>query len=268
MDAASIVSSFVPPKGAVRLDSAPAGLSKPMSVPSSQNLVGKTAYWQASGSPQDVLAWEKAHLPSRFTWSGGGTSFGTGPAQASETFTLPAVPGVLPTRTLELTAAPDGGHTAIRVDAQVSWLPPKPSSERIPASAHAVALTANLGMDATSKPPAPVTITSAATVNRLASLINGLPPFPSGTMHCGMDTGQSVTLTFTAGKGSAALAVAKVAVGGCLGVYLTVSGKAQPALDGRTGVSQQVLSIAGVHWPALGPAGGTSVPGGGTPKAG
>lgn len=138
-DAASIVSSFVPPKGAVRLNSAPAGLSKPMGVPATPDLVDKTAYWQASGSPQAVLAWEKAHLPSRFTWAGGGTSFGgTAPAESEENFTLPPVSGVLPSRTLELTAVPDGDRTAIRIDSQArlstgrrcSWTSPLTGDRR------------------------------------------------------------------------------------------------------------------------------------------
>ena len=155
-DAASIVASFVPPKDAVLLDSPPSGLIQ-ATVPGSPDLAVRTAYWQASGSPKDVLTWEKEHLPSRFTWSGSGTSSGNGPAKAQESFTLPAATGALPAPTLEITAAEEGSHTAIRVDAQVPWLPSRPSSERIPASAHAVTRTANPGFNATSKPPAPVT---------------------------------------------------------------------------------------------------------------
>jgi len=78
---------------------------------------------------------------------------------------------------------------------------------------------------------------------------------PPGITHCEEDTGQSVTMTFTDSKGSPPLAVVKVAVGGCRRVNLTVNGKSQVALDGRNDVAQQVLSIAGVHWPALEPAG-------------
>ena len=134
-DAAAMLASFVPPEGAVRLGSAPTGLSKPMTMPISPNLVDKTAYWQASGSPQDVLTWEKTHLSSRFTLTSHGTS-GRNPAKAGETFALLAVAGVLFARILEITAIPEGGRTAIRVDSQVVWIPSSPSSERITASTH------------------------------------------------------------------------------------------------------------------------------------
>jgi hypothetical protein len=197
-DATSMVTSFVPPKGAVRLHSAPADLSDPM-TPISPNLVDKTAYWQASGSPQDTLDWEKAHIPSQFILTSHGT-FGRTTAKAFETFSLPAVAGALSTRILEITAIPEGDRTAIRVDAQDIWIPSKP--ERITDSTHGATLTANPGKGTASKPPAPVTVTDAAALNHLTSLVNRLPPLPSGARHCGTDDGPSITITFAATKGS------------------------------------------------------------------
>lgn len=99
-----------------------------MGVSTTPDLVDKTVYWQASGSPQDVLAWEAEHLPSRFTRAGGGMSFGVAPEKSEGKFTLLPVTGVLPSRTLEITAVADGGRTAIRVHAQVTWVPSRPSS--------------------------------------------------------------------------------------------------------------------------------------------
>lgn len=267
-DAASIVSKFVPPKGAARLTSAPGGaLSKPMTVPSGQNLVDKTAYWRVSGSPRTVLAWEKAHLPRQFKWAGQGRSLGSAAPKSEENFTLPAVRGVLPTRTLEVTAASaGGGQTAIRVDAQVTWVQARPLSERIPAAAKVVTLSAASGMVAGARHPSPVTITNAATVKRLESLVNGLPLFPPGIRSCPAGLGQAVQMTFAAVKNGPPLAVVKASTGGCDGVSVTVNGKQQPSLDGTAGVAGKALSIAGVHWPGYGDgAGGTHLPSGVNP---
>ena len=50
-------------------------------------------------------------------------------------FALPAVPGVLTQRELVVLAVRSGSQTAIRVDAQVVWLPARPVAERIPPAA-------------------------------------------------------------------------------------------------------------------------------------
>lgn len=254
-DAASILSSFVPPQGAVRLTSAPGKtLSAPVALRGGENIVQKTSYWKVKGSPQAVLAWEKAHLPRKFTATGGGTVAGPGPQQVQEdNFTLPPVTGVLPARGLEVAAASAGaGQTAIRVDSRVTWVQSKPASERIPATAKVVTFSGASGMVAGAKHPSPVTITSAAEVKRLESLVDGLPLLPPGVRSCPADLGQSVQMTFSATKGGAPLAVVTAPASGCQGVHVTVGGQSQPVLDGGGGAAAQALSIAGVNWPGYG----------------
>jgi hypothetical protein len=251
-DAAAILASFAVPPGARRLSGAPEDVLKhPPSTPDTPDLVDDASWWQAPGAPQAVLAWERAHLPRRLAAAGNGTLYGPGTTAAwSDSFSLPAVPGVLNSRQLlvEATAA-GGGQTALRVDAQVIWLPAKPASERIPSAARVVTITAIPGLDAGGRAPAPVTITDASVVSRIGSLLDGLPVFPPGTYNCPADTGKGLRLTFRATARGPALAVANIALDGCATVSLIVGGATGPALSGGSGAGSRVLAIAGLHWP-------------------
>lgn len=266
-DAASILASFVPPPGAVRLPAAPGGLRTPLGVMrGASDVVRDTAFWRVSGSPQTVLNWEKTHLPGRFTATGSGTLFAmNNPVKLWNTdFALPPVAGVLPARGMEINAVKaGGGHSALRVDAQVTWQPPKPSTERIPATARVVTISPASSLVAGSKVPSPVTVANAVLVRRLASLIDGLPLSPPGAYSCPADYGRSVQMTFSAVRGGTPLAVVTAAGTGCEGVRVIVGGKPQPTLSGA-GAAGQVLSIAGLHWPGY-TGGGRMMPGGGGP---
>lgn len=266
-DAASILASFVPPPGAVRLTTAPGALrSQAGAIRGASDIVRDTSYWRVNGSPQAVLTWVKNHLPGRFTATGGGTV--GGPAMLwNQTFALQPVAGVLPARGLEVGAVKaGGGQSALRVDAQVTWEPAKPSSERIPAAANVVTVSPASMLVAGAKAPSPVTITNAATVRRIAALVDGLPLLPPGTVNCPADYGRSVQMTFSAGRGGPPLAVVTAAISGCQGVRVMVGGKAQPTLSG-TGAARQVLSIAGLRWSGYA-GGGRTMPGGGMPGGG
>ena len=264
-DAASILSSFVPPPGAVRLTAAPGGaLRAPAAVPAGPDVVHDTSYWRVSGSPQSVLTWEKAHLPRRFTATGSGTVSGPAIQLWDEHFTLPSAAGVLTSRGLEVAAVKaGGGRSALRVDAAVTWVPAKPASERIPAAAKVVTISPASSLVAGAKVPSPVTITNATTVRRIAALIDGLPLFPPGAYSCPADLGRSVQMTFAAVKGGPPLAVATATVAGCQGVRVIIGGKPQPTLSGTAGAVRQVLAIAGLNW--SGYAGGNHPPGGVNP---
>jgi hypothetical protein len=76
------------------------------------------------------------------------------PRSASWTgvFALPAVPDVLTQRELVVLAVRSGSQTAIRVDAQVVWLPARPVAERIPPAARVLTVTRS---SASIPPPAP-----------------------------------------------------------------------------------------------------------------
>ncbi len=251
-DAAAIRASFVPPPGARRLPAAPdaaaGALRQPVQVPGTPDLVDDTSWWLAPGQPEAVLAWERAHLPRRFASAGSGTSYAGGVAtEWWDEFSLPAVPAVLNSRELIVQVVSAGqGQTAIRVDAQVTWLPAKPAAERVPAGAKVLTLRDLPGL-AGGKPPAPVTVTNRAKVAKIASLADGLPVFPPGTWSCPADNGQALMLTFR-GAGDRTLAVLVSDSTGCNTVSFTVGGKSLLTLwDGATFV-RQVLALAGLHW--------------------
>ena len=255
-DATAILASFVVPTGARKLFAAPTVeggvLETPDLLPGTPDVVDKAEWWIAPGAPQSVLAWEAGHLPHRFSTAGGGTGSGSGPGFRfwSQSASLPDVPGVLDSRELVITVVPDGDKTAIRVDAEVTWLPARPASEQVPAVAQAVTISMDLGLNADGKePPKPVTITDPAKVRALKALINGLAVFPPGPDSCPKDFGDDLVLTFRAGPRTPALAVATVDFEGCDGVDLTIDGRSQPALAGPgTDTGPQLLKVAGLPW--------------------
>jgi hypothetical protein len=262
-DAASILASFVPPPGAARLTAEPAAdggaLSRPAAMPRLSDLVDDVSWWRVPGSPQTVLAWEKTHLPQRFTLAGSGTA-GSPPTMWSQQYTLPSVAGVLTQRGLAMeTVSAGGGQSVVRVDAQVAWLPAKPVSERIPSGVKVVTISAISGPIVGAKVPAPVTITNAATVQRIASLVNGLPIFPPGVYSCPADLGRAVQMTFRATAAGPPVAVVTAGLASCQGVGFTVGGQRQPALADGAALARQVLAITGLRWTGYG--GGALMPG-------
>jgi len=127
---------------------------------------------------------------------------------------------------------------------------PRPAGEQVPVTAQAVTISMDLGRNqGGERPPKPVTITDTAQVSELKALINGLPLFPSGAFSCPADFGAELVLTFRAGPGTPALAVATVDLAGCDGVNFTVNGKPQPALAGPgTDNGPRILKTAGLAW--------------------
>lgn len=204
------------------------------------------SFWRAPGQPQAVLAWEQAHLPRRFT--PGDEDFG--PPSWDRTFSLAPIPGVLNARDLVVEVAGAGnGLTAIRVDAQVSWQPPRPASDRVPAAARVVTITQLPSLDPHARrPPAPVTITGLAVVRRLAALVDSLQLSTIGPgAPCPLAAGGGIRLTFLAGAGGPPLAVAQ-GPAACGTVQFSVGGKRQPALQITDSFIPQVLKLADLHW--------------------
>lgn len=254
-DAAAILASFVPPPGARRLPRAPSDTGQTLSplqgipqVP--RDPVDDGAYWTVPGQPQAVLAWERAHIPRRFTAKGTG-----GPASTAEQFLLPPVPGVLDSRLMLVSVfrAP-GGQSTIEVDAEVNWLPARLPSERVPDGVAAVTIIAIQGHSPLTRPlPAPVTVTNPVLVRRIAEFVANLTPELPGAFSCPMDTGRALRLKFSGNSGGPGLAVATANLTGCNGVDFSTDGKQQPELSGGALLAQQVLSATGLRWPDFEP---------------
>ena len=249
-DAAAILASFVAPPGARRLPAAPAiagGVLKSASdYPVSTALIDDTSWWLTAGQPQAVLAWEQAHLPHRFTL--GDADFG--PPSWDQMFSLAPVPGMLDARDLvvEVTGA-GSGQTAIRVDAQVSWQPPRPAAERVPPATRVVTITRLPSLDPRARrPPAPVTITGLAVVRRIAALVDSLPLSTIGPgASCPGTIGGGIRLAFYATADGPPLASAQ-GPAPCGTVQFSAGGKQQPALQLTDSFIPQVLKLAGLHW--------------------
>jgi hypothetical protein len=250
-DAARIMASFPRPPGAVHTGLI-ASLTEAGERPATPDLASVTRWWRVPGRPQGVLAWIRAHLPSGFTPDGTGRGSGSW----IDTFALPVVPGVLTQRELVVLATAHQGQTAIRVDAQVVWLPARPAAERVPPDAAAVTVTPVFGFNPNPRArrlDRAFTVTDPAKVARIAAVVNGLTRFPDGAFSCPADFGGQLRLTFSARAGGPALARLTAEYGGCGSVSVRIGGRAMPALssDTKSGplLQQRVLAIAGVTWP-------------------
>ena len=153
-------------------------------IPTSVDLHG--VFWLPLSYPAAV-AFLTAHVPA------GDSPQGTGldgnpedPSAETVTFALTVSPPGVQYTELDATVAPGPrGGSLMRVDSQVVWYPPRSAAEHIdPADYRAVALSATLENPKLHTVSA--TITSAAVIARLASLLNGLHAVTLGLypMHC------------------------------------------------------------------------------------
>ena len=243
-DARAILGKFVPPPGAVRLPGRPAlpGGSPAMGLTAAAQ-ADATGYWRASGTATGLLAWEKAHISGSFSRQ----DVLIGPPSWNTVYSLPAVPGVLPTREMNVQFYDaGGGMTVIMAEAMVSWQPPRPAAEVVPASVTEVTIAPS-GPGA-QPAPAPVTVSSAAVVRRLAALVNGLP---LSTVAPGVPCpdGPGFTLTFRVTAGGTPAAVAD-GPGACGQVTLRLGGKDGARLlpPDASSYRAAVLKIAGLPW--------------------
>jgi len=229
-DAAAILAGFVVPPGARKLPGPPPGQANELrditGSSASPNWIDKTGFWQVKGDPQQVLAWTASHVGRSHTTGGLTTNLpvsGRPETVWERDYALPPVPAVEDTRELTVEVADAGnGQTAIRVDAQVTWLPARQASETVPAAATAITLSVIPNGNLHKKPPQPVTITSPAAVHRITAMVNSLPVFPPGPRECGFNQGTELVLTFLAAPQGRVLATALVQTGYCQEVFFTV----------------------------------------------
>jgi hypothetical protein len=251
-EATRLVRAFIGPPGATRVTRPPAVARRALAAPAvsigSATLVDHVAYWIAPGKPAAVLSWEAARRARQFTAGASGT--GSAPPVWGEEFSLPPT-AVLTARDLDVTVTSAGGdQTAIRVDGQVAWQPPRPASEAVPATARLVTLAEVPVLNQPSI-PSPVTVSKLAAVEKIAALVDGLPLATTGREPCPMPVGNELRLTFRARAAGPPLAVAEgPAV--CSTVQFSVNGKQQPALAMTGSFIADVLAAAGLHWGGLG----------------
>jgi hypothetical protein len=242
-DARAILSSFVPPPGAVRLANKPqlpgGWGSYPTMGMNSTTQADVVGYWRVTGQPTALLAWEKARISRSYSRQ----DVIAGPRSWDTVYSLPAIPGVLPQREMNVQAYEAGrGVTVIMADAMVSWQPPRPATEVIPASVRVVTIAASGPWQGN---PGPVTIASLPVVRQLAALVNSLPVSTAGKdVPCPMGAG--FTLTFSAAGGRPVAVASGPAE--CGAVHLALDGKDEPDLQPPGSYRATVLKIAGLHW--------------------
>jgi hypothetical protein len=162
-------------------------------------------------------------------------------------------PAVLDSQRLMVEEIQNGlGQAFMRVDSVVSWIPPRPSAERVPGSARIVTITAvalNGGPPAGPRVSrAPVTVTDPATVRRIAAAVNGLNLY-TGQACAPLVGANGIRLAFRASPGGPVLATVVAADTGCQRVPVTIPGHSSlPDLGNSGTLVSAVLSLSGLDW--------------------
>jgi hypothetical protein len=244
--AGPLLASLRLPSGAARSGSDPAdnsALNGPAFATATPARVDKHVFWRVAGSPQTVIDWIRAHPPRGSTgvFSSGVATLHGVPYAWSLAFSYRARRNVLRSKTLGvLVTAARGGGTALRADAEVVWWVSRPSWERVPSGVGAVTITDHrLGQSS----PAPRTVTDAATVGRIVTLVDGLPRAQPGAYSCPADMGPMVDLSFLPAPGGAPVAVATADGSGCGIVTFSIGGQTAPALSGGAGLIKALESL-------------------------
>jgi hypothetical protein len=243
-----LLGEFAPPPGSARYQRQPAGDHGALTSPGgfvSGAMVQDTGWWLASG-PDDVIAYERAHLPRGFRASFSSSGSGSGLTQAFEL--LPDKAPLTKQYLIVSIAAAGGGKTAVRVDADVAYQPARPATERVPATARVVTITQTSGYPG-SQPPPPVTVTRPATVAAIVAYVNGLPLSTAPRDAPCSSAAVDFRLDFRERPGGPLLAVAGGPVG-CDILNFILAGRPQPPLDGST-FNQRIAALAGLHWKLL-----------------
>jgi hypothetical protein len=245
-DVAKLLQRLRLPTGATSSPTEPSGDGghlKPMpSLDVTPARVDAHAWWLVPAGTDSVLAYLKSNPPAGSKLDGsGGLYIGRKPIDQSLDFGWPAVRGVLGERELSVTVMSLGdGRTGVLAQAQSDWIVPRPRSERIPATAHAVDLSSAVLNGPTT---VTLTVTSAADVRSLVSLLNALPIVQPGLYSCPglIENGARViTFSFRAFAAGPLLARATYVAypdlaydsGPCDAIDLTIAGRRQKPLVG------------------------------------
>jgi hypothetical protein len=195
-----------------------------------------------------VLAYIRSHHPATTRTaaiaSGGGPNV---PFNETEAIAWPRITGVLGLRWLvvEVVRLRDGS-TGLRADAEVVWVTPRPTSERIPPGSRTLRVSVVSGIKSNQPKQRPLTVTSLRKISATVALLNALSAAQPGTSSCPNDPGIRVRLAFYASPRSSPLAVARMDPYGCGGVGLSIHNVTEPALEGGGPVVLRIERVLGV----------------------
>jgi hypothetical protein len=187
-------------------------------------------YWVSDRGLQPLIDWVKAHPPTGAFLAGGGGSDRNGTV-TSEFLSFQYVPASVVTAGAQLfvsgTRLPDG-RTAIRVDADVSWLAIRPATEQVPNGVRTIILTFTQSGQQGQPTTQTITATDPNQVEEIEWLTDVLPvQQPAGVAPTGCPAVSSVDVKFEDTNGNT-LAEANDAP--CVGMSFFIDGKSQDPL--------------------------------------
>ena len=212
-------------------------------------LVDLHRFYRVPGSPAAALSWLRAHPPAGTQPFGSGTVSGPGYQVDALAFSLrPTDRESTRSLVVSVTAA-RGGGTALRVDAQVVWIVPRPSTEAVPRGVRFVTATGRSVDILTGRvtTTGPVDVTAPGKVARIVRLVNELPLVQPGPIACPLDTGAGAVLKFYDRQGGAVVAQADAGASGCGVVSFWLHGSVEPALSGGPDLIDRVNRLLGTH---------------------
>ncbi len=238
LDASQLLGLARLPQGSKRVSGEPNGDGGLLSSPAQSaagNLVDLHRFYEVAEDPAVVYAFFQSHTPDGSTSSGAGTSGNSvGTDLWTVSYNWPPIRGVLDTRALvnSIAALPEN-RSGIRVDAEVTWLPAKPTGDIVPPGATVLTAVLSAGLNPGEAGHAPVTTTDPQTIEAIRAFINGLGVFPPGLVSCPADFGQNLTISFAKSATAAPFDVVVAAASGCEQVQVQAFGHAvQPKLWG------------------------------------
>jgi hypothetical protein len=233
-----LLHEFVPPTGARRIHAGPNYGHQSVGVPFGES-VDIRRFWISHATASAAVAFEKAHVPAGFSYSGGGrNSDGT-----RTTLMFDSPPHGVATRILAVAISQRKTRTIVRADAQVVWVYPRSPQEVVPAGVREIDVKS---------PHVNRRVTDPAAVAKIVRWFNRLPLSPPGqSAPCGPIPVTPVSLVFRSAHGSrvASANVPSPRAGICAAIDFAIHGKPQlPLIDNPRGVSfasrlQDVLGV-------------------------
>lgn len=221
------------PAGTKPVVDAPAGATdlRPSNpCASDPETAGYYEYWVSDRGLQSLIDWVKAHPPAGGALAGTGAS-GRNGTVTSEFLSFQYAPASEVTDGAQLFVSgsrlPDG-RTAIRVDADVSWLVLRPVTEQVPSGVRTIVLTFTTSGQQGQPTTQTVTVTDPNQVEEIEWLTDVLPvQQPSAAPPSCPALISSVDARFEDANGNT---VAEANDVGCPGMTFSIDGKSQDPL--------------------------------------
>lgn len=248
MTARALVDSAPVPPGSTRIAHSPlALLDRPSEIPGALH-VQRTAFWTVPGTTDAAVTYLRVHPPEGFRRDGSGAMGGPGRPTVEDLSFATGSYGADGSVTLLYSVVAFDGGVAIRVDAQVFWVPNRPAWSYVPASVISVDVTVIRKAYTPGQRGAPTvsrTLTGDA-ARQLADAINALPPVgPEGVHSCPAQFIQSSDIAiFHAANRD--IRVARVGGGCAFDATVTAPPSKRQAYLGGPDVTSTLLSALGL----------------------